>query len=222
MKNKVVLLLLLLLGAFNINAQESLNQVNRDGERIGVWKKYHRNGRIRYQGQFKNGVEVGVFKFYSMESSDHPIMIKTFTGKINEATIKYYSEEGILESVGEMIGKERNGKWVYYFKDGKTIISEENYDKGILNGTSSIFYKTGKTAEILNYIDGKLDGSVKRFADNGVLIDDLIYSKGKLNGLAKYFNLDGKLIYSGIYENDEKIGEWEFYKDGKPSDTIKQ
>ena len=36
-----------------------------------------------------------------------------------------------------------------------------------------------------------------------------------LEGAAKYYNIYGKLIYAGNYSNDEKIGEWEYYENGK-------
>jgi antitoxin component YwqK of YwqJK toxin-antitoxin module len=199
--------------------------LNAKGERIGVWKKDYPNGRIRYQGQFKDGKEVGVFKYYSIASSKHPIVVKTFLKETNRADVVFYSEEGIVESKGQMEGKNRVGTWFFYQKDGTTILSEEKYENGALNGISKTFYTSGKPTEILNYKNGKLHGKVQRFADNGVLIDDLNYVDGKLNGLAKYYNLDGKLIYTGMYENDEKAGKWEFYDDGKSvrpdNDTLK-
>ena len=209
-----------------LSAQETINQFNANGEREGVWKKQYPNGRIRYKGQFEAGKEVGVFKYYSMVSSEHPILVKTFLKNTNLADVVFYTEEGVIESKGNMDGKSRVGKWLFYHKDGTTIISEENYENGALNGVSKTFYKSGTATEILNYKNGKLHGRVQRFADNGILIDDLNYVDGKLQGLAKYYNLDGKLIYTGMYENDEKVGKWEFYDDGKSvrpdTNTLKQ
>ncbi|SNR75297.1 Antitoxin component YwqK of the YwqJK toxin-antitoxin module [Lutibacter agarilyticus] len=225
MKFKFVVLFLFS-GILSLSAQEEINKLNAKGERVGVWKKDYPNGRIRYQGQFEAGKEVGVFKYYSMVSSEHPILVKTFSKSTNLAEVVFYSEEGILESKGQMDGKNRVGKWLYFQKDGITIVSEENYENGVLNGISKTFYKSGIPTEILHYKNGKLHGKVERFADNGVLIDDLSYVDGKLQGLAKYYNLDGKLIYTGMYENDEKAGKWEFYDDGKSvrpdTNTLKQ
>lgn len=218
--------LFLFSGILSLSAQEEINKLNAKGERVGVWKKDYPNGRIRYQGQFEAGKEVGVFKYYSMVSSKHPIVVKTFIKNTNLAEVVFYSEDGILESKGKMEGKNRVGTWFFYQKDGITILSEENYEHGVLKGISKTFYKSGTPTEILNYKDGKLHGKVERFADNGVLIDDLNYVDGKLSGLAKYYNLDGKLIYTGMYENDEKTGKWEFYDDGKSvgpnTNTLKQ
>ena len=210
-----LIFLLPIIGFQPINGQEAINQFDANGERTGVWKKYYNNKRIRYQGQFQAGKEIGVFNYYSALSSEHPIATKTFKKNSNLATIIFYTEKGILESEGKMIGKNRIGKWLYYHIDGETILSEETYENGILNGTSKTYYVTGKITEISQYKSGKLHGNLKRYADNGILLDDLNYEKGKLHGSAKYFNVEGKLIYWGDYASDEKIGKWEYFENGK-------
>jgi antitoxin component YwqK of YwqJK toxin-antitoxin module len=212
MKNVVVIFLLLF--GTQIIAQEKINQFDLKGKRNGVWKKFYTNNNIRYEGKFKAGKEVGVFKYYSVLSSKLPIVVKTFNETNEIADVKFYSNDGIIESTGKMQGKNRIGKWVYYQPDGKMILIEEFYEKGILSGEYKSFYKTGKITEILNYKNGKLHGNTKRFADNGNLLDDLNYQEGKLQGLAKYYNIDGQLIYTGNYENDEKVGEWEYFENG--------
>ncbi len=204
-----------------IKAQEITNQFNANEKRTGVWKKYYNNERIRYHGQFKDGKEIGVFKYYSALSSEHPIAIKTFKKNSNLANVHFYTEKGVLESKGEMNDKNRVGKWVYFHTNGKSILSEENYENGILNGESKTYYLTGKLTEFSHYKNGKLHGNLKRYADNGILLDDLNYENGILHGAAKYYNIDGKLIYWGDYENDEKAGKWEYFEDGKPNDLDK-
>jgi len=208
----------------NINAQEKINQFDVNGARIGVWKKYYNNKRIRYQGKFEAGKEIGVFKYYSALSSDHPIVIKIFTKNTNQAEVQFFTEKGILESEGEMNGKNRIGKWLYYHSNGKSILSEENYKNGVLNGISKTYYLNGKITEFSHYKNGKLDGNLKRYADNGILLDNLNYKNGKLYGAAKYYNIKGKLIYWGDYQNDEKVRKWEYFENGKPEslDSIKQ
>jgi len=223
-KFKTLAVLLFVFSVINNYAQEKVNQYDENGRRIGVWKKYYKNDRIRYQGQFEAGKEVGVFKFYSMVSSAHPIIIKTFSKDADIAKVAFFTEEGVLESEGKMNRELRVGKWVFYHKDGKAIISEENYVNGVLQGLSKTYYKTGKTTEILFYKEGKLSGNIKRFSDEGILLDDLNYQDGKLEGLANYYDTFGKLRATGKYYNDVKIGEWEYFENGEKVDkkSIKQ
>jgi antitoxin component YwqK of YwqJK toxin-antitoxin module len=197
------------------NAQEKINQLDAKGRKTGIWKKYHNNNRIRYEGQFEADKEIGVFKYYSILSSDHPIIIKTFSKDSDIAEVVYYKEDGIKESEGKMKGKNRIGKWLYYYPDGKILMIEENYEDGVLNGNYTSYFKNSKVSEQLTYKNGKLNGNIKRFADNGTLLEDLNYVNDVLNGPANYYNVDGKLIYTGVYENDERVGDWKYYNDGK-------
>ena len=196
-------------------SQEKINQLNINGKRTGVWTKKFNNGKLRYTGQFKNGKEIGIFKFYSPLSSEHPIAIKTFDDNSSLAKVSFFTVKGLLQSKGLMNGKKRIGLWKYFQEDGKTLLSEENYKNGILEGKVITYYKSGKIVEMLFYKEGKLNGNAKRFAESGNLLDDLNYKEGKLNGLAKYYNIEGKLIYTGVYKNDVKVGKWQYFENGK-------
>jgi len=200
-------------------AQEKVNQFNKKGERIGVWKKFFSNGKIRYQGQFENGKEVGVFKFYSPVSSDFPRIVKTFEKDSNIALVEHFTLKGLPESKGKMEGKKRIGKWVYFHKDGKTIILEENYEDDVLNGEYKVFYKDGKLTKQAHYKDGKLHGNSKKYSPKGILIEDVNYVNGELHGDAAFYEKNGNLKLKGKYEHDLKVGFWEFYMDGKLSDS---
>nr|WP_305069723.1 hypothetical protein [Flavobacterium covae] len=85
------LFIVLFLSSFSIFSQikkESENQINSKGERIGFWKGYYEgSNRVRYEGNFKNGVEDGVFKYYT--DSDKKILKATreFDGKGGAYTI---------------------------------------------------------------------------------------------------------------------------------------
>lgn len=210
---KRIVLLVLLLFPIAISAQEQMNQFDSNGQRHGLWQKTYEDGQLRYSGTFKNGKEVGVFNYYSPKSPKYPTIVKNFKSD-GTAQVFFYSEKGIPESEGAMSGKERIGKWVYYAKDGKTILSIENYVKGVLEGEVKTFYANGKPTEILNYRNGKIHGLVQRYSDEGVLLDEVNYENGKRNGAAKYYNTKGELIYSGMYKNDLKVGTWEYTKAG--------
>ena len=49
--------------------------------------------------------------------------------KSNEAQVQFFTEKGVLESEGKMLGKEHIGKWIYY-KNGKQVVAEEQYENG--------------------------------------------------------------------------------------------
>lgn len=219
MKKKLSFTLVVLFVLFaggRIRAQTAYNQFDKNGKRHGLWKKYYDNNRIRYKGTFEHGKEVGTFKYYSAATSEFPIIIKTFHKDSDLADVKFYTEAGVLESEGQMRGKKRVGKWLYYHTDGKSVMSEENYADGKLHGSYKTFYKDGSPTEIAEYKNGKLDGNYKKYAIKGHLIYDFNYKNGKLNGKAAYYSRKtGDLIKKGQFKDDQRVGTWENYVDGE-------
>tara|TARA_R110002073_G_scaffold139232_2_gene289369 strand:- start:143816 stop:144490 length:675 start_codon:yes stop_codon:yes gene_type:complete len=194
----------------------SQNKVDANGERHGIWKKYYSNDRLRYVGSFEHGKEVGVFKYYSAASSEFPVVIKEFNKNDDVADVKFYTVNGIIESKGLMKGKNREGKWIYFHEDGKTVMSEETYKDGKLDGPYKTFYNTGKPTEIANYKDGLLNGSYKKYSIKGHIYQDFNYQDGRLNGSASYFNRKtGELTTKGTFRDDVRVGTWENYVDGE-------
>jgi len=185
---------------------QKINQFDAKNQRTGIWKKLYPNQKIRYEGQFKNGKEIGVFKFYDESNSKHPSIIKSFSEKTDSVKVDFFSLKGILQSRGFFIEKNRVGKWQFFFKDGK-IMSEEFYNQGKLEGKVINYYPNGKTTEITDYKDGLKHGISQKFSSDGILIEEVTYENGILNGAAKIFELKGNLKEKGLYKNGKKFGK---------------
>jgi len=211
------LIVLILLGGFTF-AQE-INKIDAQGERTGVWKKYYPNKQLRYEGEFKNGKEIGVFKFYAMSSSKHPLVLKTYNPDLKEVKVQFFTKNGIIESEGMMLDKKRIGLWTYYHSDGKTIMIEENYDNGQLSGVYTLYYKNTQITKTEHYKNGKLHGNSKQYTTTGILTEDINYVDGYLQGNAVYYEINGAIKLKGRYKEDLKVGMWEFYVDGKLKKT---
>jgi len=202
--------------SFSMKAQK-INQFDANKKRTGVWKKFYKNGTIRYEGAFKNGKEIGVFKFYKEGFPKKPSIIKRYKTANDSVAVEFYSIKGKLESKGYFIDKTRVGAWKYFFKNGK-LMSEEFYNNGKLEGTLINYYPNGKITEETFYKNGVKDGVSKKYSSDGILIEEIIYKNDKPNGLAKYFELNGNLKEKGIYKNGKRVGKWEFYLDGEVAD----
>lgn len=200
---------------------QKINQVNKEGNRIGLWKKEYPNGKMRYTGTFNDGKEVGTFKFYKNTSSNLPHIVKEYVPGTNEAMVKFYNYDGKLKTKGKMIGKEREGAWIYYFTNGN-IFSEEFYRNGKLDGVVKNYYSNKNLTEETVYKDGLKNGVSKVYTERGILIEEVIYVNGKLNGPAKYYDLKGKIKEEGVYKDNTREGKWEFYIDGEVSNRPKR
>ena len=196
---------------------QKVNQFDENKQRTGVWRKYYPNKTLRYEGEFKNGKEVGVFKFYREGYSKFPSIIKKYSTENDTVAVEFYTTKGKLETKGFFIDKTRVGKWIYYFKDGK-LMSEEFYNNGQLEGKVVNYYPNKKPTEITYYKAGLKDGLSQKYSSDGILIEEVTYKKGKLNGLAKYFELNGNLKEKGMYKDGKRFGKWEFYMDGEVAD----
>ncbi len=217
LKIKRLVFLFLLFSVFfgftSVNAQK-INQFDKNKKRTGVWKKYYPNKRIRYVGKFVNGKEVGTFKYYDITTSKHPTIIKEYSPKSDSAKVRYFNLDGKLRTKGNMVGRNRVGKWIYYFPNGK-LFSEEIYVDGKLEGQLKNYYKNGKILELTTYSNGLKNGVSKKYSDQGVLIEEVHYLNNILDGYAKYFELNGDLKEEGVYKNGKRYGKWEFYIGGK-------
>ena len=193
---------------------QKINQFDNNNKRTGVWKKYYPNKRIRYVGEFENGKEIGVFKFYDVTTSDYPVIVKTYFEESDSIFVQFFSVKGKIQSEGIMNERKREGKWQYYFENGE-VLSEEHYVNGKLNGESITYYPDGKIAEFSTYENGLKSGVNSKYSNAGILIEEVTFEHGSENGLAKYFDLEGNLKEKGTYNDGKRIGNWDYYIDGE-------
>jgi antitoxin component YwqK of YwqJK toxin-antitoxin module len=193
---------------------QEINKFNKNKERIGAWKKYHPNKRIRYTGQFKNGKEMGIFKFYDITSSKFPVIIKTFYNNSDSVFAQFFTIQGKIKTEGFLKDKDRVGVWKYFNKNGE-IMSKEIYEDGVLHGEQFVYYPDGKITAVSHYIKGILEGVSSKYSSKGILIEEITYANNSPNGLAKYFELNGDLKETGFYKNGKREGKWEYYLDGE-------
>jgi len=206
----------------SLSFAQKINQYDENGKRHGIWQKnYEGTDEPRYIGQFEHGKEVGLFKYYKLVRTKSMLAAtKAFNPENNLAITKFFSSRGKLISEGVMDGKRYIDKWIFYHKDGKTIMTIEHYNNvGILHGTKQVFYNKTQIDEDVNYNNGELDGEAKYYAENGKLIKSYIYKNGKLNGYSKHFDIQGNLLVEGNYRNDKKHGIWKYYENGKLINT---
>ena len=215
MRSLFLITFCLVISAPIVVAQIDINKFDSQGNRNGVWKKYYPGTKqLRYEGTFKNGKEVGIFKFYCEKCNDKPTAIKEFNEQDDIATVKYYTIKGKLVSEGRMDGKERIGEWIYYHEKSNNIMSREHYIDGKLDGKKTTYYTNNKITEELHYKGGMKNGENNYFSPDGVLIKKLKYRNNELQGEAFYYDAYGAVIIEGSYKDDKKHGLWRYYKDG--------
>ncbi len=217
MKVKHLFLVSVLLMFTNVFSQSEINQVDKNGKRHGIWKKFYKDSeQLRYEGEFNHGKEIGVFKFYCETCKSQPIIVKIFSENDSIADVKFYTKKGKLVSIGKMNGKKRIGEWLYYHEKSKNVMTREFYNsEGELDGIKTVYYPNTKIAEETNYKNGIKEGKNIYYSPEGVILKKLIYVNNELHGPATYYDAYGKVILEGSYKEGKKHGIWKTYKDGK-------
>ncbi|MFH4966078.1 toxin-antitoxin system YwqK family antitoxin [Gaetbulibacter sp. M235] len=200
-----------------ISAQ-TINQLDADGMRHGIWKKYYENTTIlRYEGEFNHGKEIGLFKYYkNVDQKASLTATKQFNETNNKSYVTFFTSKGKVVSEGQMDGKLYIGEWKYYQKNSNKLLTLENYDdEGLLNGDRSVYYENGQIAEKQFYVHGQLEGDSVWYSEKNIVLKEFQYVNGVLHGLSKFYNPKGELILEGSYKRGKKDGIWKTYENGK-------
>lgn len=210
---------------FNISntvLSQTFNQYNENGKRHGVWRKYFDGTKVlRYEGTFKNGNEIGLFKFYKNIKGEAVLSAtRQFNDSTDLAEVKFLTSKGKVISEGNMRGKTYVGTWKYYQKNSDKLLTLEHYNEnGKLQGERFVYYDNGQIAEKTIYDGGQLKGEAINYTLKGVVLKQLFYVNNELHGEAKFYNPKGELIAKGQYKNGKKHGIWEYYENGELSNT---
>ena len=212
------MLVLIFLNVFCIRAQNNFNKLDEKGKKNGPWKGiYEDTKNPKYEGTFEHGKEVGFFTFFDNTKTKKVIATREFNPKDNSAYTIFYDQNKNKVSEGKVVNKLFEGRWNYYHKASKAIMTIENYTNGKLEGLRSVFYPNGKIAEEINFKDNLKEGICKRYTENGIVIEESAYKNNEYNGTATFKDSDGSLISKGNFVDGKKAGVWHFYEKGKLS-----
>ena len=198
-------------------AQTDFNKLDNNGKKHGVWKGlYPESKRVRYEGTFEHGKEVGIFNYYDDTKAQSLIATREFTAKDNTVYTIFYDQRKNKVSEGKQVNKLFEGQWKFYHQNSKEVMTIENYKNGKLEGLRTVFYPSTKIAEETNYSNGKKNGLYKKYSEkDAVVLEESNYKNGEYDGLAIYRDPLGNIVAHGKYVNGKKKGIWQFYENGK-------
>lgn len=189
---------------------QSQNQEDASGHKQGKWVKTYRYGNLRYTGQFKDDRPFGQFKYYYESGTIQAVSDYSDDGVI--AITQTFHENGAPMAEGKYVRQKKEGKWKYYSDIDSSLIAEEQYKQGILEGESTTFYpETGNAAEIFIYRAGKREGPYRKFFPDGNKMTEGTYNSDLLEGDFTLYYPNGKIQLKGQYKNGQQVGNWNYY-----------
>lgn len=214
LKSFQVFLLLMLAFACNGFAQEKLNYTDESGLKQGKWIKRFENGKILYEGKFKDNEPVGEFKRYYQ--SGKIISILNHSESTDSVTAVFFYSNGYKAAQGIYMDRNKSGTWRFYSEnENDKVICIELYKDNKKEGKSTKYHVNGNKASELKYRADLKHGKWIQYYEDEVICLKSEYIKGKLNGKFETFFPDGSIEIVGSYANDVRVGEWTFLnKDG--------
>ncbi len=152
----------------------------KDGKPDGYWKTYFDNGKIKSEGNRKAFQLDSVWKFYNDQGT---------------LVLEYYYKNG-----------KKNGARKNYDAKEKYLVSEENYINDVKQQNTYLYYKNGKTKQLIPFKDGREEGQGYEYDTIGTIITLIDYKAGFIKRQEKINRRDK----DGLKQNVWK----EFYTNG--------
>lgn len=201
---RILLLLFLLLPTLTF---AQLNQTDSNGLRQGKWQKKQANGRLLYEGEFKDGKPVGEWKRYHPGGQLKAIMAY----KEDTAQTQLFDEWRKKVGEGIYVNQKKEGVWMIY-KQGLKV-AEESYSQGIKNGLARKFYETGELMEECDWVNNTQHGNYQVFYKTGEPYIQCKMENGVRNGLFLISFKNGRQELVGEYKNNLRHGEWKYHNE---------
>lgn len=204
--HRIIILILIYLPLAGFS---QLNQTGADGRRQGKWQKSYPNGRLMYEGYFKDGEPAGDWTRY-YEGGQVKAKISYRQGS-DTASAVLFDPLGGKMAEGAYVDEQRTGKWLFY--KGNSKVSEESYLNGVKQGISRTFYPTGEVLEESEWHNGQQMGNYRVFFKDGKPYMQCKFADGKRNGLCLSYYPNGRVEMEAHYLNNLRHSDWKFYNE---------
>lgn len=218
-------------------------EINRDdvnkkhgSQKIGVWKEFYPNGKLKNESYYSQGKLHGLYKEYDLHGNlklthryQHGVLVDTIVEIEKEIKIveEFYNKRN---SDGEFIKKKTGG-----FVDGKPIGVHRTYDSLGRVNSSKLYDENGNLIGkgIVN-IEGDRVGDWVFYYKSGNKKSEGRYIKNRRVYFWKYYFESGEIEQQGNFKRGRPNGKWEcyfengalmreeYYKKGKENGEIKE
>ncbi len=182
----------------------------------GKYTEYYKNGKIKIQGNYKEGRRNGEFKVYLKNGKGAGSVIYK-DGKIIKSTLIKTMKDNASFSPISYVNYDLDTSYSIGKVDfpNKLLKTYYMYDKNeVLNGDSIKYYEEGNIQSIFPYKNNLIEGLVIRYYENGNIKEEVNYKNDKMNGEAKSYDENGKLNGRTIFKDDIKLEE-DVYKENE-------
>lgn len=190
-----------------VSGQQDVNLTDASGLKQGLWKRSYLNGRLMYEGSFKDDKPIGDWRRYHESGVLRALL--NHSSQSDTVHVILYDETGNPAAEGYYLGEKKAGRWSYFSENRK--ISEEEYTDGLKSGTSRVFYPSGELLEESEWTNGTRNGRYRAFYISGKPFLECMYEDDRRNGFCVTFFPSGSMEVDAYYTDDLPDGEWKYY-----------
>ena len=175
----------------------------------GKYTEYYKNGKIKIQGNYKEGRRNGEFKTFLKNSKSAGSVIYK-DGKIIKSTLIKSMKDNASFSPISYVNYDLDTSYSIGKVDFPNKLLKTYYmynKKGVLNGDSIKYYEEGNIQSIVPYKNNLVEGLIIRYYENGNIKEEVNYKNDKMNGETKSYDENGKLNGRTIFKDDIKLEE---------------
>ena len=146
----------------------------------------------------------------------------------------YVDDKGIVYVIGEktpFTGIVENYK-VPPISEGDSVLEGKiPFKNGVIEGSSKLYYPSGKLASVATFKNGKVEGIQKDYYENGKIKREISHKNGVVDGVSKLYYPNGKVqnesthkkgVPDGVsktYDENGKVIDQATFKDGQEVKT---
>ncbi len=206
-----------------------LNLVYVPGSKDGLWTSFYKNGTIKSKIEFRHGKIAGQHLEWFMNGQKKIISFKYYSS--GGKHLEWYNN-GQLKTEAYFTRREYKDSLYREFNRDGTLLVEQEYDDGLLNGNSCWYHANGNVRKREHYTSSKRDSFATWYA-NDELASTYNFQREKWfeyfesGSIKKEYNSpfnntlkkgsyqewyeSGALMCYGVFTKSDSTGNWMFY-----------
>lgn len=208
-----------------VRRKEKMNRKDKFGLKQGLWKEFHKNGRVKREGNYKDDKENGIFREYDKdgkllemtkyenglveEGAEEAMLLDIRTkyyknGKVH--SVGGYTQDGKKQGVFKQFDQNGEVRTSFIYQQDQKIGEGVVDSKGVNQGPWKHYYKTGELRSEGNYVDGLKDGDWVFYHKSGEVEQKGKYRQNEANGRWVWYYEDGTMHREEHYRRGEEDG----------------
>ncbi|MBW2735486.1 MAG: toxin-antitoxin system YwqK family antitoxin [Deltaproteobacteria bacterium] len=177
-----------------------------NGVKEGVWRRYHRNGKLAERVTYHADKRHGPWHRYTPDG----VFLAQAHMRRGKGVFETLHPNAKVAERGKMVAGKREERWKYFRNDGSQA-GEGHFKRGKKHGSWKTWHESGKLAWESIFVRGKKHGAWRSFFKDGTLEKEGAFVHGKREGLWRFYHPDGKVARSGPFTEGKKQGAWTLY-----------